>query len=185
MTQSNKSVVIKDIELIPYHHMVWDNKVMSNGELLYKQKPDGISEEMVFDENEALAHLLASGQVFLNNHWWKGEKKYLPEGVDPWPEAACKTFSINANCNDVFAWACADAEEVEYHELESLYEHFHKDPMWGTAVWCIKKRNEMPQKPVEEAIRKAGFWDLDSMGLEENYSEKYMREKREKEQSGE
>ena len=180
MSQGDKTVTIKDIELVPYLHMVWDNKVMPDGKLLYSRKPEGISDEMVFDENEALAHLLATSQVFLNSHWWMKEKELTAdEKHKAWPEAACNTFSINANCNDVFAWGCADAEEVEYHELESLYEHYHKDPSWGTAIWCIKKRKEMPQKPVEEAIRKSGIWDLDSMGLEENYGEKNMREKRE------
>ena len=178
MSTNDKNVIIKDLELIPYHHMVWENKVMSDGELLYKNKPPGISEEIIFDGNDALAHLLAEGQVFLNSHWWYEEKHMqADEKHKAWPEAACKTFSINANCSDVFAWACADAEEVEYHELESLYEHYHKDPMWGTAVWCIKKRNEMPQKPVYESIMKCGIWDLDSMGLEENYGEKYYRDR--------
>lgn len=180
MSKGDKSVIIKDIELVPYLHMVWENKVMPSGELLYKHQPPGISEEMVFDANDALAHLLASGQVFINNHWWKGEKKYLPQGVDPWPEAACNTFSINANCSDVFCWACADTEEVLFAELQDLYDHYLKDKTWGTAVWCIKKRNEMPQPPVYEAIMKCGIWDLDFMGLQENSSEKFHREQKEK-----
>ncbi len=182
MPKGDKSVIIKDVELVPYLHMVWENKRMENGELLYKRHPEGTSEEMIFDENEALAHLLASQQVFLNSHWWMKEKEMDASEKDKaWPEDACKTFSINANVNDVFCWGCADAEEVEYSELESLYEHFHKDPSWGTAIWGIKKRGIFPQKPVEDAIRKAGIWDLDSMGLEENPSEKYYREKAEKE----
>lgn len=180
MKENDKGVTITDIELCPYVHVVRENKVMSDGELLYKNKPEGISEEMIFEENDALAHLLATGQVFISDHWWKGEKKYLPEGVEPWPDAACKSFSINANCSDVFCWACADAEEVLFAELQDLYDHYLKDKTWGTAVWCIKKRNEMPQPPVYEAIMKCGIWDLDSMGLQENSSEKFNREQKEK-----
>lgn len=153
--------------------------VTLDGELMQKTTPPEISEEVIFDENYALAHLLTAGQVFLNNHWWYAEKHMREdEKHKAWPEAACKTFSINVNCSDVFCWASADAEEVEYHELESLYEHYQKDPMWGTAVWCIKKRNEMPQKPVYNDIMKGGIWDLDSMGLQENSVETYHREKK-------
>lgn len=175
---NDKSVSIKDIELVPYLHMAWHNPVREDGTLLYKNKPEGISEEMIFDENAALAHLLATSNVFLNNHWWMSVKE---NKENPWPKDACETFSINVNCNDVFAWACADGEEVTFKELEDLYAHFHKDSTWGCAIWCIKKRGYMPQNPVEDAIRKAGIWDLDSMGLEENPSEKYYREKKENE----
>ena len=85
-----------------------------------------------------------------------------------WPETAVNTFSINVNCNDVFAWASADAEEMFYEDLEDVYTHWEKDPSWGPAVWCIKKRNLMPQRPVYEAIMKAGIWNLDEMNLRSN-----------------
>ena len=167
MPKCDKSLIV-NVELIPYLHVVWDNTRKENGELRYKSKPEGISEEMIFEENEALAHLLAEEQVFINSHWWMSAKKQndFHDVVDnPWPEEACNTFSILANCNDVFAWACSDAEEISYDELEGLYQHYLKDPVWGTAVWCIKKRKLMPQKPVYDAIMKAGIWNLDELDL--------------------
>lgn len=115
-------------------------------------------DEVYFEPTEALAILLLEEVVFLNDHWWEKE----------WPEAAQKTISINVNVNDVFAWACGDAEGLDYSELESLYDHWVKDRTWGPAVWCCKKRNMMPQKPVAKAIKVAGIWDLESMGLEPN-----------------
>jgi len=45
---------------------------------------------------------------------------------------------------------------------------WEKDPDWGVAVWCIGRRKQMPQKPIEKSIREAGVWDLDSMGLASN-----------------
>lgn len=177
MPRGDNSTIV-NVELIPYLHMVWDNKRMDDGELLYKRKPEGISEEMIFDDNEALAHLLAKGQVFINNHWWMKENELNEdEKHKAWPEEACRTFSINVNCNDVFAWGCADAEEMMEDELEDVYQHYHKDPSWGAAVWCIKKRGELPQKPVYNAIMKAGIWNLDEMGLRENSYDAWCKQR--------
>lgn len=121
--------------------------------------PDKEPIEIIFEPEQAVARMLAAGVIFLNNHWWE----------DQWPEEAKKTTSLNVNCNDVFAWGCADGEEVYYNELEDLYDHWLKDPERGPDVWCCKKRKELPQKPVYERIKAAGIWDLDSMGLEPNH----------------
>ena len=106
----DNSVLIKDIELVPYLHMVWENPRKENGELLYQRRPEGTSEEMIFDENDALAHLLSTKQIFISDFSWRRAKENKDTPEDIWPEDACKCFSINANCNDVFAWGCADAE---------------------------------------------------------------------------
>lgn len=117
--------------------------------------------EMVFEEEAALAHLLMNEVVFLNSHWWKEE----------WPEEARKRTSLNVNCNDVFAWGCADAESMLHDDIENLYRMWLKDPAWGSAVWCMIRRNQMPQKPVEKRIRDAGIWDLDALKLGGNTME--------------
>jgi hypothetical protein len=65
-------------------------------------------------------------------------------------------------------WGAADACEMNYDEIETVYNYWEKDPHWGTAVWYCKKLNMMPQKPVADSIRKAGIWDIDNMGLEKN-----------------
>ena len=61
-------------------------------------------------------------------------------------------------------------------ELRELYDHWEKDPSWGPAVWCCKKRNEMPQKPVYDMIQAAGIWDLESMYLKPNQYGEFLRE---------
>lgn len=133
--------------------------------ILVKYKIDG--GDVDFDSTAALAVLLIEEVIFLNNHWWMSatrSDKFFKEKLDnPWPEEACKTFSLNVNCNDVFAWGCSDAEECFYDDLEDVFNHWEKDRVWGPAIWCIKKRNQMPQKPVYESIMKAGIWNLDEI----------------------
>lgn len=111
-----------------------------------------------FEKELALAALLANEVIFLNDHWW----------MKDWPEEAQKTTSLNVNCNDVFAWGCADAESCTIHDLPDIYRMWRKDPQWGAAVWCMKKRNQMPQPPLERMIRVAGIWSFEELGLAPN-----------------
>lgn len=144
------------------HNVRWEMDWSQLDDAGNRKYPDKPLKEIVFAEDMALALLIASDVFVLNNHWWKADPKYTDE---VWSEEASKTFSISVLCNDVFCWACADAEEMFFEDLESVYDHWEKDPLWGPAVWCIKKRKLMPQKPVYEAIMNAGIWNLDEMGL--------------------
>lgn len=112
----------------------------------YPHKPPT---EMMFEEEKALARLLAEDIVFLNSFWWE----------DDWPEVAKKMTSLNVNCNDVFMWGCADAESLEYSEIQPLYDMWAKDPVWGAAKWCAIKRNLQPQPPVVAGMKECGSWD--------------------------
>lgn len=96
-------------------------------------------------EEKVLAVLLLEGYIFCN------EAK-----TDPNDEKSWTTF-VFANCNDVFAWACADAEHVTNDDLIELYQlSRHK---WGDVKWACKKRNMQPQKPMADDIKKDGCWD--------------------------
>lgn len=135
--------------------------------------------EKNFKEELALSILLMNEVVFLNSFWWKyhlisdkrdADNKFTFD-VDPkarWTESESKAISVSVNCNDVFAWGCADAERLNYEDIQDLYDHWIKDQYWGAAIWCIKRRKLMPQKPVADSIKRGGIWDLDSMGLEAN-----------------
>jgi len=114
------------------------------------------AEEPRFEEERGLAVLLNTEAVFLNDHWWK----------DDWPKDARRTVSLNVNCNDVFAWGCADAEEMTYADIEDVYQHWKKDRVNGTTIWCIKRRKELPQRPVAKSIQAGGVWDLDALTKE-------------------
>lgn len=135
--------------------MDW-SETKPDGTRVYPNMPE---KEMVFEPERALAFLLLKNVVFANDHWWMKDK---------WPQEACNSFSINVDCSDVFAWACADAEPLYYDNLEELYEYYEKDPHWGAQVWCIKRRKQLPQKPVYDKIQQAGIWNLDEISKEWN-----------------
>jgi hypothetical protein len=124
------------------------------------------NERIEFVNEDALAYLLEKEIIFLNCHHWKKD----------WPEEARKTLSVFVNCDDVFAWACADAEELNMDELEDLFDHAKQDDVYGPIVWCCKKRNEMPIRPHREHIQRSGLWNLEEMGLEPNGHEKVLKE---------
>lgn len=119
----------------------------------YPEKP---ATEVMFEKEKALALLLINDVIFLNSHWWEKE----------WLEEAQKLTSLNVNCNDVFAWGCADSEEVMYCQLKDLYDLWRRHPGFGHELWCMLQRKEMPQRPVAESIRNAGF-DLDAFREEQ------------------
>lgn len=127
-----------------------DEEIEVKTKTIYKGK-----EDIEIDGEEALAVLLINGMVFLNAPWWMKE----------WPEEARNSVGVHVNCNDVFAWGASDAETLEYKDLDSLFEHFIKDEIWGTAVWCIRKRGFYPQKQIYNSIQALGKWDLDKMNL--------------------
>lgn len=106
-----------------------------------------------------LAHLLINQVIFCNNGWWFAKEN------KSWPK---DYITLHVNCNDVFAWGCADAEDITYSEVPALYKMWRKDPVYGAAIWCIQKRKLMPQFPLEKIIREKTEWNLDSMGLEKN-----------------
>ena len=66
---------------------------------------------------------------------------------------------IMVNCNDLFAWACADAEPLPLSEVANLYRMWKADPHYGADRWCCLRRNLAPQAPVERNWRKHGTWD--------------------------
>jgi len=116
--------------------------------------------EMVFEEEQALAFLLSTDVLFLNTHWYKKD----------WNEEQQSLFCVLVNCNDVFYWGSADAEEIKSDDMNTLWNYYCKDKIWGPAIWCIKQRGMMPQKPVYDDIMEKGTWNLDKMKLEPNPS---------------
>lgn len=114
-------------------------------------------ETIEIESSKALAILLIRGIVFINSSWWEEE----------WPEEARSQIGVHVNCNDIFAWGCADAETLLYKELDDLFNLFIEDEGWGSTIWCIKKRGYLPQLPVYEMIQNTGKWDLKTMGLED------------------
>ncbi len=107
----------------------------------------------MMEDEDYLKVLLCENVAFINNGWWRKD----------WPQ---DHVSIHIGCNDVFAWGCADAEDVLCSELQDVYEHWKKDPDWGAAVWCIKKRKQMPQPPVAKILREKGYNLEELLGID-------------------
>lgn len=144
------------VRVIAPENVLWNMDWSGLNEDGTRRHPEKPENEEVFEIEHALALLLVNEVAFLNqNHWEKS-----------WPEEARRTFYVGINCNDVFAWGCSDAEGASYDDIETVYRHWLKDPHWGTAVWCMIKRRELPQRPVAERIAKAGIWNLDALAVE-------------------
>lgn len=115
-----------------------------------------IDESKIIEDNDeelALAVLLANQVVFLNN------AKLSKPNSNVWNTV------VYVNCNDVFLWACVDAESIsnsdgdEGSEIIELYKLWKENPMHGPTKWVCKKRNLQPQKPLKDMMIKDGYWD--------------------------
>lgn len=100
------------------------------------------------DEEKALSKLLAADVLFCNDREFTYNNKV--EG---------RTIVLFVNCNDLFWWACADAENLEMSEIPVLYKLWKADPDYGVWKWCCLKRKMRPQAPAEKMMREAGAWD--------------------------
>lgn len=113
--------------------------------------------EICFEEDEALARLLVEEVIYLRS------------------DKERKIFRFSVVCSDIFAWACSDSEPLEYHELQDLYDMWIKNKTWGPAKWCCIKRNQKPQDPVVDAMKKAGAWNDEMEALGENTMDKEVQ----------
>ena len=93
----------------------------------------------------------------------------LLEGRVLFASALGGTVQLYVLCNDVFAWACADLEDLPYDKIGSLYCSWKNDATWGAIKWCCRHRNEKPQGPIERDMRADGSWDDEMEGLRPNY----------------
>lgn len=116
-----------------------------------KEKREYIIYTEHMEDEDYLKILLCEDVLFINNGWW------FKEQGKPWQD---DYITIHCNCNDIFAWACADSEDVTLCELKELYEFWKKDPNWGPAAWCIKKRKQPPQEPARKLIEAKGIWKV-------------------------
>jgi hypothetical protein len=98
--------------------------------------------EEICDEELALAELLAAGVLFWNTGRFDEEE----------------TVVLFVNCNDLFAWGCADAEPFTSDEIPDLYRAWKSGP-WGVDKWCGRRRNQEPQEPVVKRMKAEGVWD--------------------------
>lgn len=106
-----------------------------------------------FDEDLAIAELLYNGVCFVNI------RKYL--GLDSRPLGM--TVVVFALCNDAFAYACADAEEID--DVEALWRAWNAAGDHGVVRWIASKRRTRPLPQIERWMREDGSWtpELDAL----------------------
>jgi len=118
-----------------------------------RSKPDEHDPEGEVQTDAALAIMLLNEAVFTNEHRTTADADRGP----------AEATALYVTCNDVFMWGCADLEKMAHDRIAEVYGFWERDPRWGTAVWCMIQRRELPQKPVLDRIRKAGIWDMDAL----------------------
>lgn len=117
-----------------------------------------------FDEDEAVLQLFQEGILF--SHEQNGNT------------------GLSVNSNDVFMWGCADADDLPYDKIESLYRLVLAHGEAGKEKWLCIQRNSKPQVCVARDMKTAGAWDEQMEALPENDYDIWCREqaaKREKE----
>lgn len=65
-----------------------------------------------------------------------------------------KKLCFSINCNDLFAWACADSEEFTEEDLPDLKKAYEDSPKNGDILWACRKREMRPQKPYYKYFSK-------------------------------
>ncbi len=86
--------------------------------------------------------------------WWRTDGEYAPV-----------TFMVN--CNDLFFWACSDAEvitEDNISEFEQAYKDI--DSPYAQILFCCRVRGMRPQKPYYKHIPEKFHKLFDSCGPE-------------------
>lgn len=63
------------------------------------------------------------------------------------------TTSLCILMNDVWSWASADAEQVEWDEIPEVYAIWKKHGWDGLLIWACKRRNCRPQKPLFDKLK--------------------------------
>lgn len=97
---------------------------------------------------------------------YEGEQRLIPEA------AICELLErdvlfvfegdngeiqLAVNCNDLFYWATADAEDLPYSEIGTLLAMVRESAN-GADRWCCRRRKMRPQTPIEKRWREEGLW---------------------------
>jgi len=123
-----------------------------------------VNDKEYCDEELALSILLKEGILFCN------ERRYAEYNKDT---LLGSTIVLYVICNDIFAWGCADAEDLPLTEVPYLYKLWEGDNKWGSVKWCCSRRKEKPQFPIIEAIKKDNSWNEIMENLPENRYDAY------------
>ena len=85
-----------------------------------------------------------------------------------WCEGLYWDMDLNfyVSCNDLFAWGCADAEDVTIKDLPLLKQSFEDDKYYGIELYCARKRKMRPQGAFYKSFEKESWPLFDACGPE-------------------
>ena len=82
----------------------------------------------------------------------------------------CFKIIAYVNCNDTFAYACGDAEEVTTEEdIRTLFADSFNNPKWGPIIWASRKCGHKPVIEVQEWMKAENCWTEEMDSLEESF----------------
>lgn len=101
-------------------------------------------------EQDALAYLLLDGVCFINQRHYAFKQDCASEG---------QTTVVFVLTNDVFAWGCADGDDLPTSEIVPLYRLWRQDNVYGPVKWACRRRQCQPQQALIDAMKQHGAWD--------------------------
>jgi len=90
--------------------------------------------------NDLILRILTAVAMYnCSDIFWRIDGEYAP-------------ITIFANCNDLFYWGCADAEEITEDNID-IFEQSYKDSEDnGVELFCCRVRKMRPQEPYYKYI---------------------------------
>ncbi len=105
-----------------------------------------------YDEESIIAALIIDGALFIGSN-----------------------LKIYLNISDVFAWAYADAEDIEYTDIAKLFDEYLLDQKYYHIKFACKKRNEKPICQLVDRMKKDGCLNEEMEKLSVNKLDEYYK----------
>lgn len=113
--------------------------------------------EYLFDKEFALIELILGDCVFIG----RGDTPFFEAGEGEAPSPLAIWF----NCNDLWAWACADAEIMNYEDIEGYYIAMCDPRPFAITKWICKKFGRRPMPEIIRDMQRDGVWDEEMENL--------------------
>lgn len=114
--------------------------------------------EYDFDDELAIGEMLAEGTVFLGGK--AGPFFECEDDADRGGHAA-----LWINCNDLWMWACADAEPLCEEDVEPLYIATCCPRRFSIIRWTCLRFQRPPMPEIIADMKTAGVWDEEMENL--------------------
>lgn len=129
--------------------------------------------KLIFEEDFALALMLANEVVYTRSFWYKKHILKFPGDTQVtidarWTSAESKLIDVVVNCSDIFERGAADSESLPFEQIEKLYRLWQAHHVWGPAQWCAIQRQRAPHPQIVQEMRADGAWSAEMEALPVN-----------------